>query len=95
MRRLLPPPGKPLLFTEGLAIGTLVHGGVCLVGTDLDTVQRAVVFGVTMVGALLDSAGDALIGVGVHSFTSFLLDYGFIVCLFQKFIHAVAFWKNL
>ena len=55
-----------LSLTEGLAVGTLIHGGVCFVSAHQDTVQRAVVLGVAVVSALLDGAFDALVGVAVH-----------------------------
>jgi hypothetical protein len=35
-------------------------------GAHLNVLQRAVVLGVTVIGALLNGAGDALVGVGVH-----------------------------
>ena len=56
-----------LLLAEGHAVGALVHSGIHLVGTHQDLVQRAVVFVLTMVGALLDSAFDALVCVTIHS----------------------------
>ena len=57
-----------LLFAEGLAVGALVHGGVCLVGTDHDPIQRAVVLVLAVVCALGNGAFDALVGIAVHSF---------------------------
>ena len=74
MRRLLPPLWNLLLLAEGLAIGALVHSGVLLMGTNLDAIQRAIVLGIAVVGACLDSAGDALICFAVHSL--FLLCFG-------------------
>jgi len=63
----MPPQGKRLSLTEGLAVGTLVHGGVFLVGAHHDPIQRTVVFGVAVVSAGLNGALDTLVGVGVHS----------------------------
>ena len=60
------PTGKVLLLAERLAVGALVFGGVHLMGTDQDPVQRAVVFILAMVSALLDSTFDAFICVTVH-----------------------------
>ena len=64
------PPGSAaaddLLFAEGLAVGTLIHGGVDLVGTHQDAVQGTVVLVLAVVGALLDSAFDAFVGMTAH-----------------------------
>ena len=68
MRRLLPPL-KFLLLAEGLAVGTLVHGGIHFMGAHQDAVQRAVVLGIAVIGALLDGAFDALVGMVVHPFS--------------------------
>ena len=43
---------------EALAVGALIDGGVVLVGTYRDAVERAVVSAGGMVFALLDSAAD-------------------------------------
>ena len=72
MRQLsLPPIGS--LFTERLAVGALIDSGILLVGAHEDPVQRAVVLGVAMMSALLDSAFNALVGVAVHSCSSFFV----------------------
>ena len=55
-----------LLLAEGHAVGALVHGGVILMGTHQDAVQRAVVLGVAVIGAGLDGAFNALVGMAVH-----------------------------
>ena len=61
-----------LLSEEGLAVRALIHGGVGLVGADQNLVQRAVVGLVTVVTALADGAGDALVDVfAVHIVASF------------------------
>ena len=71
IRRRLPPYFRFSLLTEGLAVGALVHGGICLMGAHQDLVQRAVVLGVAVVGTRLDGAGDTLVCFAVHR--SFLL----------------------
>ena len=55
-----------LLFAEGLAISTLIHGRICLVGTHQDPVQGAVVLGIAMVSTLLYSTLDTLVCVTIH-----------------------------
>ena len=59
------PPERPgkLLLPEGHAVGTLVLGGVGLMGAHHDPVQGAVVGVLGVVGALLDGTLDALVGV--------------------------------
>ena len=57
----------PLPLAEGLAVSALVHGGVGLVGTHQDPVQRAVVLGIAVISAGLNGAFDALVGMTVHS----------------------------
>jgi hypothetical protein len=66
--------GNALLFAERLAVGALVHGRICLMGAHHNTLQGAVIFSIAMVGALLHSAGDTLVGMGVH--ISYLLCFG-------------------
>lgn len=60
-----------LSLTERLAVGTLILGGVFLVGTYQDTIQRAVVLAVAMVCALLNGAFNALVCVTIHIPSSF------------------------
>ena len=60
-----------LLLAEGLAVGALVNGGVGLVGADKNTIQRTEVFGVAVIGALLNGAFDALVGITAHNNSSF------------------------
>ena len=64
-----------LLLAEGHAVGALILGGVLLMGANLNALQRAVVLGVTVVGAALHGAGDALVCVAIHIL--FLLLIGF------------------
>ena len=71
----MPPPEGNLLSAEGLAVGALLIGGVHLMGAHLNVLQRAVVLGVTVIGALLNGAGDALVCVAIHIL--FLLLIGF------------------
>ena len=61
-----------LLLTEGLAVGALIGSGVCLVGTHQNPVQAAVIGLITVVGALLNGAFDALVCMVIHSVSSFL-----------------------
>ena len=58
---------KKLSFAEGLAVGALIHSGICLVGAYQDLVQGAVVLGIAVVSAGLDGAFDALVGIVIHS----------------------------
>ena len=62
-------------LTEGLAVGALVHGGVCLVGAHQDLVQGAVVLTLAVVGTLLDGTLDRLVCIAIHN--EFLLVIGF------------------
>ena len=65
-RRLSPPP-DPLLLSEGLAVRALVHGGIGLMGTNQDLVQRAVILPLTVMGTLLDGTLDTLVCIAVHN----------------------------
>ena len=65
-----------LLCPEGLAVGTLVFGGVVLVGAHQNPVQGAVVFGVTVVGAGLNGAFDAFVGMAIHKLYPPFVWYG-------------------
>jgi hypothetical protein len=71
----MPPPEGNLLSAEGLAVGALLVGGVHLMGAHLNVIQRAVVLGVTVIGALLNGAGDALVCVAIHSFILLLIGF--------------------
>ena len=63
----IPPHESLRLFLpEGLAVGALIHGRIGFVGTHQNLVQRAVVFGVTVIGAGLDGTFDALVCIAVH-----------------------------
>ena len=55
-----------LLHTEGLAVGALVLGGVCLVGAHQDPLQRTEIGILTMVSALLNGTLNALVCVAIH-----------------------------
>ena len=57
-----------LLLAEGLAVGALVHGGVCLVGTNQDAFQGAEVCILAVMGALCNGAFNALVCMAVHEF---------------------------
>ena len=55
-----------LLLAEGHAVSALVLSGICLMGTNHDPVQGAIVLVFAMVGALADSAFDGFVGMTVH-----------------------------
>ena len=67
MRRLF-AAARELLFPEGLAVGTLIHSRICLMSTYHNSIQRAVVLILTVVGTLLYGAFDALVGIAAHNF---------------------------
>ena len=70
-----PYKGELFLF-KGHTVGALVHGGVGLMGTHHDPLQRAVVLSVAVVSALGNGAFDALVGMTVH--IHFLLYFGLL-----------------
>ena len=94
MRRLLPPL-RGLSLAEGLAVGALVHGGILLMGSYQNSVQGAVVLGVAVISAGLNGALNALVGMMVHLFSSFLLDAMVVWTDFNFPYIPVAFWKIL
>ena len=61
------PPHLLLLLAEGHAVRALIHGRIGLMGADHNPLQRTVVGLIAMMGALLDSAFDALVCIAVHS----------------------------
>ena len=61
------PPRSFLLLAEGHTVGALVHSGICLVGAYQNALQGAVICLVTVMGALLYGAFDALVCIAVHS----------------------------
>ena len=65
-----------LLLAEGHAVGALVLGGICLVGTHGDAVERTVVFLLAVMGALADGTFDGLVGMAVHKKASFEFGFG-------------------
>ena len=72
----IPPHEALLLFLpEGLAVGALIHGRICLVGTHQDLVQGAIVLVVAVVGTGLDGAFDALVCIAVHVLFLLLIWY--------------------
>jgi hypothetical protein len=71
-----------LSLSEGLAVGTLVHGRVLLVGTNQDAVQGAVVRIVAVVSARLNGTLDTLVCMLVHDL--FLLCFGFLNSMAQS-----------
>ena len=66
IRRLRPPYSLFLLLAEGLAVGTLIHSGVSLVGAHQNPLQRTVVSILAVMLALLDSALNALVCMAIH-----------------------------
>ena len=66
--------GDFLLFTEGHAISALIHGRICFMGSNKDSVQRAIIRLITMVCTLSYGTLNALISVTVHINSSFLFD---------------------
>jgi hypothetical protein len=63
-------------------------------GADQDAVQGTVVFGVTVVSALLNGAGDALVGVVVHVFSSFAVDAKLLCAVLEKSFPRLQFCKK-
>ena len=66
---------KGLLLAERLAVGALIHGGIQLMGAHQDPIQGTVVFGIAVIGTLLNGAFDALVCLAAHGV--FLLLFGF------------------
>ena len=62
------PPQTPdkLFLSEGLAVGALIHAGIALVGADQNALQGAEICFVAVMGTLMNSALDALVGIAVH-----------------------------
>ena len=67
IRRRLPPYFGFSLLAEGLAVGALIHGRVCLMGANQDLVQGAVVLVAAMMGALSDGTFDTLVSMAIHN----------------------------
>ena len=66
IRRHLPPYIAYLLLTERLTVGTLIHGGISLMGANQDSFQRTEVCILAVMGALLNSTLDALVCMAIH-----------------------------
>ena len=66
IRRQEPPYSSLSLLTEGLAVGTLVCGGIGLVSTNQDPIQGAVVCLLAVMLALLNSTLNALVCMTIH-----------------------------
>ena len=75
MRQLKPPHSGASSLAERLAVGALVLGGICLVSTNEDPIQGAVILAVAVISAGLNGTFDALISVTVHSFLLLLLGW--------------------
>ena len=67
IRRRLPPYLCFSLLTEGLAVGALVHSGICLMGANQDPLQGAVIGILAVMGALLNSTLNRLVCMAIHS----------------------------
>jgi hypothetical protein len=67
IRRRLPPYFRFSLLTEGLAVGALVHGGICLMGAYQNPLQGAEIGILAVMCALLDSTLNALVCMTIHS----------------------------
>ena len=65
-------------LTERLAVGALILGRIGLMGTHQNPVQSAVVLVVAMICAGLDGAFDALVGIVLHTISSFDLGSGIV-----------------
>jgi len=76
IRRHRPPYSAALLFTEGLAVGTLVSSGVHFMSTHQDPLQRAVIGILTVMLTLLNSTLNALICMAIHGFILLLFMMG-------------------
>ena len=48
-------------------------------GTHLDAIERTIVFGIAVVSTGLNGASNALVGLTVHVYASFISDYSLIV----------------
>lgn len=55
-----------LLAHKGQAVSALIHGGIALMGTNLDLTERAVVLKIAVMGALGNGTFDRLIGLRFH-----------------------------
>ena len=89
---------KMSLRAEGLAVGALIHGGVCLVGTYQDMLQRAVVFVVTVVCALGNGTLDASVCMAAHTWFLLCIEFGFSLTRKQESILEIkpiyTWWKG-
>ena len=56
-----------LLLAEGLAVRTLVSGRVSLMGAHQDSIQRAEILALAMIGALLNNTLNTLVCFTSHS----------------------------
>ena len=80
-------------LAERLTVGALIFSGICLVGTDHDSIQRTVVVGIAVIGTGLDGALDALIGIGIHTVSSFIL--GSVIVCIKFFDSFIAFYPGV
>ena len=84
---------KGLLQLEALTVGALDLGGVGLVSANLNGLQTAVILVLAVMGAVVDSALDALIGGIVHNklllHERFWLIAGISVCREAKTMYRI------
>ena len=57
-----------LLSCKRHAVGALIHGGITLMGADLDLVQGTIVLHIAMVDALTNGAFDCFVSLHIHAF---------------------------
>ena len=75
----------PSLFPEGHTVGALIHGGIALMGTYQDSLQRTEILLAAVVCALLNGTLDTLVCMAVHVFySSFFRDSASITGLNRK-----------
>ena len=55
-----------LFFLKGFAVGALVHGGICLMRTNQNAVQRTVIFLLAVVFTLLHGTLDTFVCLTIH-----------------------------
>ena len=56
-----------LFLAERLAVSALIHGGVCFMSANQDSLQGAIVCTFTVMCALGNGTFDALVCIAVHS----------------------------
>ena len=67
IRRRVPPYSMFSLLTEGLAVGTLIHSGIGLMGTYQNPFQRTEVGILAMLCTLMNSTLNALVCMTINT----------------------------